>query len=100
MGIPTTTVNGWVAAYRERDVDGVMPKPRVPVTRPPMASDTATREAVIRLKQSDPDLGTRKIRDLLARFSALGVSETQVRRILHEAGPIEVAVTRQESSYA
>jgi transposase InsO family protein len=38
------------------------------------------------LRREHPEYGTRRIRDVLARFEALGVSETEIRRILHEEG--------------
>ncbi|MBK7863642.1 MAG: hypothetical protein IPJ65_34555 [Archangiaceae bacterium] len=38
------------------------------------------------VKQAFPNFGARKISDSLRRFEALGVSATQVRRILHEEG--------------
>jgi transposase InsO family protein len=46
-------------------------------------------EQVVALKKKNETWGTRRISDVLARFEGLGVSETQVRRILHEAGLIE-----------
>jgi transposase InsO family protein len=46
-------------------------------------------EQVVALKKKNETWGTRRISDVLARFEGLGVSETQVRRILHEAGMIE-----------
>ena len=47
------------------------------------------RERVVALKREHETWGTRTIRDVLARFEALGVSEQQVRKILHEEGLIE-----------
>ena len=38
------------------------------------------------MRQQHPEYGTRRISDVLRRFEALGVSETTVRRILHEEG--------------
>ena len=49
--------------------------------------------------ESNPEWGTRRIRDVLARFEGLGVSETTVRRILHEAGLVtetEVEAPREK----
>src|SRR5437763_9865988 len=56
---------------------GPKPKPRVPDAR---------RDAVVAMKQAFGHFGARKISDSLKRFEAIGVSETQVRRILHEEG--------------
>ncbi len=41
------------------------------------------------LREQHPEYGTRRIRDVLARFEGLGVSETQVRAILHDTGLLE-----------
>ena len=46
------------------------------------------RQAVVEQRKEHPEWGTRRIRDVLARFEGLGVSETEVRRILHEEGLI------------
>src|SRR5262249_14202147 len=43
---------------------------------------------VLAARAANPEWGTRRIRDVLARFEGLGVSETTVRRILHDAGLI------------
>jgi transposase InsO family protein len=54
---------------------------------------------VVAARAANPDWGTRRIRDVLARFEGLGVSETTVRRILHEAGLIaerEAVVSRDK----
>jgi transposase InsO family protein len=48
----------------------------------------AIREEVVATRQAHPSWGTRRIVDVLERFAGLGVSETTVRRILHEAGLI------------
>lgn len=88
LGIPNTTLAGWVTRYELHGADGLLPQPR-PVKRAASASDEAKRQAVVEMRQEHPDYGTRRIRDSLARFSGLGVLETEVRRILHEAGLIE-----------
>ena len=49
----------------------------------------ARREAVVQSRRAHPEQGTRRIRDVMARFQGLGVSETTVRRILHEEGLLE-----------
>jgi transposase InsO family protein len=90
LGIPYTTVSLWVQKYRQGGVEGLTPQPKRATPRK-RASDDTKRRAVIELRQEHPEYGTRRIRDLLARFSALGVSETEVRRVLHEAGLIEPA---------
>lgn len=52
------------------------------------AEGSAARTEVVALRGAHPEWGTRRLRDVLARFAGLGVSETTVRRILHEEGLI------------
>lgn len=86
FGVGTTTLAGWVAAYRRLGVAGLTPGAK---PYPQRSSRTdARRDAVIRVKREQPQYGTRRIRDVLKRFEALGISETEVRRILHEEGLI------------
>ncbi|HET9554000.1 MAG TPA: IS481 family transposase [Anaeromyxobacteraceae bacterium] len=87
FGLGVTTIGDWVRRYRERGLDGLVPGPLV---RPavPKAPDPR-REAVTALKEEHPEFGTRRIADVLRRFSALGVAESTVRRILHEEGLLE-----------
>src|SRR5258708_4471335 len=91
LGIGTTTLKGWVTAFQEGGAGALIPKPLNPLTAKRRASDTTKREAVEGLRRDHPEHGTRRIRDLLARFAGLGVSEAQVRRILHDAGLIPPA---------
>jgi transposase InsO family protein len=79
----------WMRAYEKGGVDALVPKPPAPPPRKESAAEQAKQQAVVALRQEHPEYGTRRIRDVLARFEALGVSETQVRGILHEAGLIE-----------
>lgn len=46
----------------------------------------AKRAVIVAAKQQHPDMGTRRLADVLRRFDGLGVSEATVRRILHEEG--------------
>src|SRR5438477_5946487 len=88
-GIGTTTLSAWIAAFRESGIEGLRPLGHTrSVTARAPRSDTR-RDAVTQLKRQHPDYGTRRIRDVLRRFEALGVSETVVRRILHEEGLLE-----------
>lgn len=88
FGLSLTTIAEWVRLYRKGGADALLPHPRMPSTSPSVAQQVK-REAVVATRQADPERGTRTIRDLLARFEAIGVSETAVRSILHEAGLIE-----------
>ena len=92
-GIPVTTVMEWAKRYRQGGPDAL--SSRVMDAEP--GSRTAAgrggdvrRQAVVHSKRQHPEQGTRKIRDVLARFEGLGVSESTVRRVLHEEGLLQV----------
>ncbi len=74
---------------RERRRGGAGAQAPKPPPRRPTAASQAKQQAVVELREEHPEHGTRRIRDVLARFEGMGVSETQVREILHEAGLIE-----------
>jgi transposase InsO family protein len=93
FGIMPHTIDKWLERYERNGVDGLVPLPAGRPVASPAAADPR-RDAVIELRTAHPEYGTRRIRDVLERFSALGVSETEVRRILHEAGLIEAAPAR------
>jgi putative transposase len=93
FGIAPTTLMDWSARYRRFGEDGVT---GVMVTREAANRDKAVkrgegarREAVVAAKQAHPEQGTRRIRDVLERFEGTGISETTVRRILHEEGLLQ-----------
>ena len=93
FGVPLTTVMDWTQRYRKEGAAALL-RQRAPGggqarTRSANASAAARRKAVTEAKRAQPDHGTRKIRDVLARLQGLGVSETTVRRILHEDGLLE-----------
>ncbi len=88
FGLAATTVNEWVRRYRGGGLDALVPKPIVPPV-PRSRRGDPKHEAVKELREEHPEYGTRRISDLLKRFEALGVSEHEVRRILHEEGLIE-----------
>lgn len=81
FSLGVTTVKNWYLEYRANGVKGLEGKPG-----PKPKGPSAVHEAVVEKKLENPEAGTRRIRDLLARFEAIGVSETQVRKVLHEAG--------------
>src|SRR5260370_13527244 len=94
FGVRPQTVEKWVTLFVQGGADALQPKPLNAVTRKPSASDTAKREAVEALKREHPELGTRRGRGLFARVAGLGVSESQVRRVPHQAGPMAPAAAR------
>jgi transposase InsO family protein len=93
FGVPLTTVMDWTRRYRKEGAAALLGQSARGVsrarTKPATAPTTARRAAVTEAKRANPDHGTRKIRDVLARLQGVGVSETTVRRILHEEGLLE-----------
>jgi len=88
FGLAVTTVALWRRAYAQGGYEALFPKTPGPAKASAAGPDTR-REAVIALKQANPSYGTRRIRDVLRRFEALPISETEVRRMLHEAKLLE-----------
>jgi transposase InsO family protein len=93
FGIPVTTLMDWSQRYRKEGADALRGSSpgREPVKRIAAVGkeNEARRQAVVRAKREHPEQGTRRIRDVLARFEGLGVSETTVRKVLHEEGLLE-----------
>ena len=83
LGISRNTLVDWVQRYRRRGVEGFSDEPRPRQVRKEM---NLRREAVIAAKKAQPEQGAKRIRDELARFGGVGVSDTTVRRILREEG--------------
>jgi transposase InsO family protein len=81
FGVSAAAVHKWLAVYRRKGEDGLRDKPR---TRPRRKTPDPRKEAVVRKRKANPQWGTRRIRDELARTETIGVSETEVRRMLHE----------------
>jgi transposase InsO family protein len=94
FGIPVTTVMDWAHRYRKDGAEALRGSGMAPRSGGRAAGSSGgsqvRRQAVVRTKREHPEQGTRKIRDLLARFEGLGISETTVRRVLHEEGLLEV----------
>ncbi len=88
FGVSGAAVGKWTRAFRAHGPSGLESRRSKPKTPKKKASDVK-REQVLALKKDHEEWGTRRIRDVLARFEALGVSEQQVRRILHDEGLIE-----------
>src|SRR5262245_39758511 len=83
LGISRNTLVDWVQRYRRRGVEGFSDEPRPRQARKEM---NLRREAVIAAKKARPEQGAKRIRDELARYGGVGVSDTTVRRILREEG--------------
>ncbi len=88
FGVSLSTITNWLRAFRHGGEPALTPRQTGPSRTAPSGED-ARRALVVRAKQDSPALGTRRIADVLRRFEGLGVSETTVRRILHEEGLLE-----------
>jgi transposase InsO family protein len=99
LHLPTTTVAEWTKRYVEGGAEALQVPEVTRVERPPSASAEHRRRAVTSARVEHPEWGTRRIRDVLARFEAIGVSETDVRRILHEAGLLETRPPTPERAH-
>ena len=88
FGPSVQTIDHWVELYEEGGVESLTPVPPTPPPRAPTYARETKREAVVAARTEHPEWGTRRISNVLARFASLGVSETEVRSILHEAGLI------------
>src|SRR5262245_22274013 len=89
FGVSEAAVTKWLSQFRQDGAEGLMGRRGGQPKRP--SRPTPQRERIVELKKSHEDWGTRRIRDVLRRFEALGVSEQQVRKILHEEGLIQAA---------
>jgi len=92
FGIPVTTVAEWARRYRKYGSDTkrwAEGRPTGKEKEEGRRGSDPRRAAVVQARREHPEQGTRRIRDVMARFQCLGVSETTVRRILHEEGLLE-----------
>jgi transposase InsO family protein len=97
LGISRTTIDNWLQSFRAGGLEALVARPAGPPPGGKASQEReAKREAVTELREAHPEYGTRRIRDVLARFEALGVSESEVRRIPHEEGLIPPVPPRTE----
>jgi transposase-like protein len=90
FAISESAVTKWLRAFRRGGEGALTPKETGPSGgRPAPSGEDARRRLVVATKAQAPELGTRRIADLLRRFEGVGVSESTVRRILHEEGLLE-----------
>jgi transposase InsO family protein len=87
FGVSGPAVQKWTKAFREGGPEALASKRSRPRAKRP--ANPVIKQEVVALKREHEMWGTRRIRDVLARFEAIGVSEQQVRKILHEEGLIE-----------
>ena len=91
FGIGRSTVDGWVQRYLEGGVDALVPESPGRRAGAETPAQAIRRDAVVAVKGEHPRFGPRRIRDEIGRDQGLGISETEVRRILHEQGLIPEA---------
>ena len=89
FGVSTAVVQKFMALFQSGGMDALQPKHHdggAATKRKKRRAAKPVERAVVATREANPEWGARRIRDVLARFAGLGVSETTVRRILHEAG--------------
>lgn len=89
LGISLNTLQDWAFRYRREGAAAMVGQGagKRPAARP--ASAKSSRRDVVEAKREHPEHGARRIRDELARYGTVKVSEPTVRRILHEEGLME-----------
>jgi transposase InsO family protein len=93
FGVSGAAIGKWLRAFRKGG-PAALESGRANANKPRKKPNTVKRDHVVALKQENQDWGSRRIRDVLARFEAVGISEQQVRRILHDEGLIEAAAAK------
>jgi transposase InsO family protein len=88
FGISRYTLVDWAQLYRRVGASGFQGGERKGGGGPRGGVDPR-REAVVKARRENPEQGTRRIRDEMKRSEGVGISETTVRRILHEEGLLE-----------
>jgi transposase InsO family protein len=100
FGVSKAAVTKWTNAFRRHGASALGSKRgRGGKTGLRPLRPSPVREQIVELKRTNEDWGSRRIRDVLARFEALGVSEQQVRRILHEEGLLKEPVEKREREH-
>ncbi|HLX09905.1 MAG TPA: IS481 family transposase [Thermoanaerobaculia bacterium] len=87
FGIAEMTIRNWLVAYQLGGEEALLPK-RTGRRRQPRDESDPLVAAVTGLKEEHPEYGARRIRDLVQRLEALGVSATTVQRVLVAAGMV------------
>ena len=83
MGVGRSTLTKWNRLYRDQGEAGLQPKPILRSPAQPKVAP-AVKTQVVELKRHHPELGVKKISQLLRRMLFLPVSRETVRRTLHE----------------
>jgi transposase InsO family protein len=92
FGVSTAVIQKFMALFHAGGMEALRPLRhdggRETKLKKKQAAVSAAERHVLEVRTANPTWGTRRIRDVLARLEGLGVSESSVRRILHEAGLI------------
>src|SRR5262245_40563015 len=98
FGVSLGAVQKFVALFEQGGVEALRPRisgcAASSMARAKRKASVEQAEAVA-LREQHPEWGTRRIRDVMARFEGLGISETTIRRILHEEGLIAERKSRE-----
>jgi transposase InsO family protein len=88
FGIAEMTIRNWVVAFQLGGEQALLPKtPGRPTQAMGDEADPLVA-AVTALKEEHPEYGARRIRDMVQRLEALGVSASTVQRVLVAAGMV------------
>jgi transposase InsO family protein len=82
MGVGRSTLTKWIKVYRDQGEAGLQSKP-IRRNRPQAKVAPAVKAQVVELKRQHPELGVKRISQLLRRVLFLPVSRETVRRTLH-----------------
>jgi transposase InsO family protein len=87
FGIAEMTIRNWLVAYQLGGEEALLPR-RSGRRREARDESDPVVAAVMALKEGHPEYGARRIRDLVQRFEALGVSASTVQRVLADVGMV------------
>ena len=98
FGVSGAAIAKWTKAFRDQGPAG-LESGRARNGGRTKTPNAVKQQQVVALKREHDNWGTRRIRDVLARFEALGVSEHEVRKILHDEGLIETPSPKPEREH-
>jgi transposase InsO family protein len=100
FGVSAAAVTKWTNAFRRHGPSALASKRgRGGKTGLRPLKQSVKADRVVALKKEHETWGSRRIADVLARFEALGVSEHEVRKILHAEGLIDSPPTKKEREH-
>jgi transposase InsO family protein len=84
VGVSRHTLYVWKRRFEEEGPAGLADKPRGREEGSRLPD--ATKRAILMMKQSHPEWGCERLRDLLMRVDGYGASASAIARLLHEEG--------------